>query len=140
MIDTIPPMGYIAFMTETKNATRRARTSKSDGRIGSPKHATVCCSEESTQVHPDHSEYLPRLSRIQGQIAGIERMISERRYCVDILIQFRAVMAALRSVEVGMFETHLKHCVTAAMQARDPKQIDAKVKELTELLARRSSL
>ena len=102
-----------------------------------------CCEShvpDGAPVHPDHSAYLPRLSRIQGQIAGIERMITDRRYCVDILVQLRAVMAALRSVEVSMFETHLKHCVSSALQSRDQKQIDAKVRELTELLARRTSL
>ena len=102
-----------------------------------------CCEPHmagGTSIHPDHSAYLPRLSRIQGQIAGIERMITDRRYCVDILIQLRAVMAALRSVEVSMFETHLKHCVSSALQSRDQKQIDAKIMELTELLARRTSL
>lgn len=65
-------------------------------------------------------------------------MIQERRYCVDILIQFRAAMAALRAVEVTIFETHLRHCVQSAMISQDEKLIETKIHELTELLARRS--
>lgn len=96
--------------------------------------------EEHGGPHPDHSEYLPRLKRAQGQISGIERMIEERRYCVDILVQLRAAMAALRAVEVSMFETHLQHCVSEALQSRDRKSIDRKIRELSELLTRRTSL
>lgn len=90
--------------------------------------------------HPDHSHLLVRLSRAQGQIGGIEKMIAERRYCVDILVQFRAVMAALRGLEVEIFQSHLKHCVTSAMKARDPKEAEKKIKEISELLARRTQL
>lgn len=90
--------------------------------------------------HPDHSKHLPRLKRVQGQLQGIERMIQDERYCVDILIQFRAVMAALRAVEVTMFETHLQHCVSQALESKDKKQIQAKISELTKLLSRRTSL
>ena len=90
--------------------------------------------------HPDHSAALPRLKRAQGQLAGIERMIQGRRYCVDILIQFRASMAALRSLELEVFETHLKHCVEQAMRSRDPKEVARKINELTRLLGRRTQL
>lgn len=67
-------------------------------------------------------------------------MIGDGRYCVDILVQFRAAMAALRTVEVGVFEKHLEHCLSAALHSKDKKQIDVKIKELTELLTRRTSL
>lgn len=90
--------------------------------------------------HPDHSEYLPRLNRIEGQLGGIQKMIQDGRYCVDILVQFRAVMAALRSVEVGIFEKHVEHCLSSALHSKDKKQIDQKLKELMNLLLRRTSI
>lgn len=91
-------------------------------------------------THPDHSEFLPRLNRVEGQLSGIQKMIQEERYCVDILVQFRAVMAALRSVEVSIFERHLQHCLSSALLSNDKKQVDKKIQELTELLSRRTSL
>lgn len=97
-----------------------------------------CC--ENHYDHPDHSDFLPRLNRVEGQLAGIQKMIEDQRYCVDILVQFRAVMAALRSVEVNIFERHLKHCVSTALIAKDKRQIEEKISELTELLTRRTSL
>ncbi len=101
---------------------------------------TECCEVPSLAPHPDHSEFLPRLSRVQGQISGIEKMISDGRYCVDILVQFRAAMAALRAVEVSIFEKHLKHCLSSAFLSKDKQQIEEKINELTELLSRRTSL
>ena len=97
-----------------------------------------CCASDS--IHPDHSEYISRLNRAQGQIEGITRMISERRYCVEILVQFRAAMSALRNVEASIFESHLHHCVTSVLRSKDRKQVDQKIRELSELLSRRTVL
>jgi CsoR family transcriptional regulator, copper-sensing transcriptional repressor len=119
------------FFREVPMATRRVRNQK---------QSNDCCSEESAVVHPDHTAVLPRLNRVQGQISGIEKMIGDGRYCVDILIQFRAAMAALRTIEVEIFEKHLNHCVNSALLAQDKKQAAEKVRELTELLSRRTSL
>ena len=102
-------------------------------------HTKGCC-EERSHEHPDHTEFLPRLNRVEGQLAGIQNMISDGRYCVDILVQFRAVMAALRSVEVSIFERHLQHCLSLALLSKDKKQVDQKIQELTDLLSRRTSL
>lgn len=99
-----------------------------------------CTHGSSEDSHPDHSEFIPRLNRVHGQLTGIEKMIGDGRYCVDILIQFRAVMAALRSVEVNIFEKHLNHCLSSALHLKDRKQVEAKIKELTELLLKRTSL
>jgi DNA-binding FrmR family transcriptional regulator len=95
-----------------------------------------CCHDSNK--HPSHTAMLPRLKKLKGQIAGIERMIEERRYCVDILVQFRAAMAALRTVEVSVFETHLRHCVQEALKSQNEKMIEEKIQELTELLSKRS--
>jgi DNA-binding FrmR family transcriptional regulator len=99
-----------------------------------------CCSIDEIQLHPNHSEFLPRLKRIEGQLSGIQKMIQDERYCVEILIQFRATMAALRSIEVSIFERHLKHCLTSALLLNDKNQVDEKISELTQLLSRRTSL
>lgn len=104
------------------------------------KNKNCCEADLKNASHPDHSGVLPRLKRIEGQISGIQKMIQEQRYCVDILVQFRAVMAALRTVEVGIFEKHLEHCLSSALHSHDQKQVDEKIKELTELLLRRSTL
>lgn len=99
-----------------------------------------CCEPHGSHGHPDHLEFLPRLNRIGGQLSGIQKMIEDNRYCVDILVQFRAVMAALRSVEISIFERHLQHCLSSALLSKDKKQVDEKIQELTELLSRRTSL
>ncbi len=75
-----------------------------------------------------HMDQLVRLRRIGGQVAGIERMIEEGRYCMDILIQLRAVRAALKRVEGNILERHLKHCVAQAIG--DPEAAEQKVAEL----------
>lgn len=85
---------------------------------------------------PDHSEELNRLSRIRGQVDGIERMIREGRYCPDIMNQVRSATSALRSVEKQLLKRHLKHCVTQAIRGKNPKEGDQKIQELMDLFDR----
>lgn len=86
--------------------------------------------------HANHTNQLARLHRIEGQIAGITRMIEEQRYCVDILTQIRAVRAALRKVEEQVLREHVEHCVSAALTAGDPREAEKKLAELFTALAR----
>ncbi|QIF82193.1 metal-sensitive transcriptional regulator [Brevundimonas sp. 'scallop'] len=79
---------------------------------------------------------LNRLSRIEGQVRGISRMVEDDRYCVDLLNQLQAVRAALRRVETEVLRDHLDHCVMGAMTGDDPEDRKAKAGELIELLAR----
>ncbi|WP_425987457.1 metal-sensitive transcriptional regulator [Brevundimonas sp. TWP2-3-2] len=79
---------------------------------------------------------LNRLSRIEGQVRGIARMVEDDRYCVDLLTQLRAVRAALHRVETEVLRDHLDHCVMGAMTGDDPEDRKAKAGELIELLAR----
>ncbi len=111
---------------------------KKSAKLSSKPPTEKCC--ETHSEHPDHSEFLPRLNRIEGQLAGIQKMIKDGRYCVDILVQFRAVMAATRSIEVSIFERHLQHCLRSALLSKDKSEVDEKIKELTDLLTRRTSL
>ena len=83
-----------------------------------------------------HVDQLHRLNRIEGQIRGISKMIEEKRYCIDILSQIKAVKSALTSVETKMIEEHLNHCLHRALTSRDKKQSTEMIEELTELLKR----
>lgn len=86
--------------------------------------------------HPSHLKQLPRLKRIHGQMAGIARMVEEERYCGDILIQLRAVQAALAAVQQEILKTHIGHCVTGAIESGDQSARQAKLSELYEILKR----
>lgn len=77
-----------------------------------------------------------RLSRIEGQVRGIARMVEDDRYCVDVLTQLRAVRAALHRLETEVLRDHLDHCVMGAMTGDDPEDRKAKAAELIDLLAR----
>ncbi len=86
--------------------------------------------------HPDHQSQLARLKRIHGQVAGLSRMVEEERYCADILIQLRAVQAALGAVEQEILKNHIAHCVAGAIESGDPHERDAKLTELYQILKR----
>src|SRR3954469_1392278 len=81
------------------------------------------------------SDYLTRLRRIEGQARGLQRMVEDEKYCIDILTQVSAMTKALQSVSLGLLEEHLSHCVVAAAQAGGP-EADEKIREATEAIAR----
>ena len=82
-------------------------------------------------------EYLTRLRRIEGQVRGLQRMIDEDVYCIDVLTQVSAVTKALRGVGMGLLDEHIRHCVRgAAAEADDPSEVDALVTEATEAIER----
>ena len=74
-----------------------------------------------------------RLRRIEGQVRGIEKMVNEDRYCIDVLTQVNAVRAALESVALQLLADHTDHCVTEAIRAGSG---GAKVRELNEAVER----
>ena len=84
---------------------------------------------------PDKEAYLKRLRRIEGQVRGLQRMIEEDKYCIDVLTQVSAVTRALQAVALGLVEDHLSHCVTQAIEEGGPQASD-KVKEASEAIAR----
>jgi len=86
--------------------------------------------------HPDHASEITRLKRIRGQVEGIERMIGDRRYCMDILQQIKAARSALQSLEASVLKTHLKGCVREALQAKDAFDAGRKIDEITDLLTK----
>ncbi len=86
----------------------------------------------------DKQKTLQRLSRIEGQVRGIARMVDENRYCIDIMTQIAAVQAALRKVEEDLLRNHVNHCVEHAIRTGDAEDQRRKVAELIEVLGRRS--
>lgn len=80
-------------------------------------------------------QYLKRLRRIEGQARGLQRMVEEDQYCIDILTQVSAMTKALQSVSLGLLDDHLKHCVVDAARAGGPES-DAKIAEATEAIGR----
>lgn len=81
--------------------------------------------------HPDHTKELGRLNRIAGQVEGLREMIEDRRYCIDILVQLKAVRSAIKSLESQIFKTHLKNCLIEAAKSKSPNQIEDKLEEIT---------
>ena len=85
---------------------------------------------------PDKAKLLNRLSRVEGHVRGIARMIEQDRYCIDVLTQLSAARAALAKVESEMLKTHLSHCIEGAIVSGDAGDQRAKARELIELLDR----
>jgi CsoR family transcriptional regulator, copper-sensing transcriptional repressor len=81
---------------------------------------------------------LTRLSRIEGQVRGVARMIEEERYCIDVLTQLQAIKAALRKVEEDVLKDHASHCVAHAIKSGDVNDQKQKFDELVELFGRYS--
>ena len=80
-------------------------------------------------------DHLKRLRRIEGQARGLQRMVEEDKYCIDILTQVSAMTRALQSVSLGLLEEHLSHCVAGAIEHGGP-EADAKLKEANQAIAR----
>lgn len=83
---------------------------------------------------------LSRIRRIQGQVAAIERMIGEDRYCVDVLLQVTAARAALDALGKRLLQTHIEHCVMDAVTSGRPKERQAKIAELMDVFSRFSQI
>lgn len=79
---------------------------------------------------------LKRLSRIEGQVRGLSRMVEEDRYCIDIVTQIAAARAALRRAEDEILRDHVGHCVEHAIRSGDQDEQRKKVAEIMDVLAR----
>ena len=77
-------------------------------------------------------DYTKRLRRIEGQVRGLQRMIDEDAYCIDVLTQVSAVTKALQGVAVGLLDEHVRHCVLHA----DPEESEAKITEALQAIER----
>ena len=81
-------------------------------------------------------EYLKRLRRIEGQVRGLQRMVDEDEYCIDVLTQVSAVTRALQSVAIGLLDEHIQHCVAEAAQGSDSARTKAVIAEATRAIER----
>ncbi len=83
----------------------------------------------------DKQDVLKRLRRIEGQARGIQRMVEEEKYCIDILTQISATTRALQAVSIGLLEQHLAHCVVDAARSSDA-EAEEKVSEAVAAIQR----
>ncbi len=94
------------------------------------------CQHDSGHGYLDHkAEYLRRLKRIEGQARGLQRMVDEEKYCIDILTQVSAMTKALESVALAMLDEHLSHCVVRAARAGG-EESEEKIREASQAIAR----
>ena len=86
--------------------------------------------------HADKPALVNRLHRIEGQVRGIEKMVDEDRYCIDILTQISAVNTALDALALRILDQHVNHCVADALSSGDKADAEAKTQELLEAVQR----
>ena len=87
-------------------------------------------------MHADSRALHNRLRRIEGQVRGLQRMVDEDAYCIDILTQVAAVQTALEQVAVNVLDGHVRHCVAGAVAGTDEGEADAKLDELMAAVRR----
>jgi DNA-binding FrmR family transcriptional regulator len=83
-----------------------------------------------------HENQLEYLKKIEGQVKGVQRMIEERRYCVDILTQIHSVIGALYRVENEIFRKHTEGCVVNALKGRSEREKQEKIDEIIGLISK----
>lgn len=86
--------------------------------------------------HPSHQTQLVALKRIEGQIRGVQKMIEEKRYCVDILTQISSIGGALLRVQDHILQGHLQGCVATAVKSKSEVETQKKMDEIFSLLKR----
>ncbi len=90
--------------------------------------------ESEPMEHPSHREQTPRLNRAIGQLEGIKRMIDGGEYCVDIMTQLRAARSAIKTIELGVLNTHMRSCLARTSCCGDDALRDRQVEEILTLL------
>ncbi len=85
-------------------------------------------------IHKENKKVINRLKKIQGQLSGIEKMILDDKYCIDIITQTSAVKSAISSLEDEMLESHLAHCLKSESKKSDnSKKIEEMQKEIIKV-------
>jgi DNA-binding FrmR family transcriptional regulator len=84
----------------------------------------------------DKDALVKRLHRIEGQVRGVEKMIEEERYCIDVLTQIAAISTALESVSIKVLEDHVRHCIADALAAGDAEVAQQKSEDLLAAVER----
>jgi len=91
--------------------------------------------QHSYIAHDTKGDYLKRLRRIEGQARGLQRMVEEEQYCIDILTQVSAMTKALQAVSLRLLDEHLNHCVLEAAKTGGP-EAEVKLKEASDAIGR----
>ncbi|MEC4015701.1 metal-sensitive transcriptional regulator [Streptomyces sp. H27-D2] len=110
-------------------------TAETEETAGTEKSAVTDHDRGVHGYNDNKDQHLKRLRRIEGQVRGLQRMIEEDVYCIDILTQVSANTKALQSFALQLLEEHLRHCVADAA-VKGGEEIDAKVAEATAAIAR----
>lgn len=84
---------------------------------------------------PDKDAFLKRLRRVEGQVRGLQRMVENDEYCIDVLTQISAATKALQAVSLGLLDEHLKHCVAQAA-AEGGEVAEEKIAEASAAIGR----
>jgi len=84
----------------------------------------------------DKEQLLKRLARVEGQVRGVSKMVSEERYCIDVLTQIGAIQAALDKVALGLLDEHTRHCVVEADGAERVEKVDELMAAVGRLVKR----
>lgn len=99
----------------------------------SAKKATVATAE-APAYRGDKEALLTRLRRLEGQVRGVERMVDEERYCIDVVTQITAIQAALDKVALGLLEDHTHHCVIGAEGGKQEERTEELMAAVRRLL------
>ncbi|MDP2928161.1 MAG: metal-sensitive transcriptional regulator [Candidatus Omnitrophota bacterium] len=83
-----------------------------------------------------HEEQIQYLKKIEGQVRGIQRMIHEKQYCVDIMTQIHSIIGALYRVENEVFKKHIDSCVVSALKGKSETEKQKKINEILQLIAK----
>ena len=107
-------------------------------RVGpdTPRGYTSDVDHRTPGYHDESKQVLARLRRIEGQVRGLQRLINDDTYCIDVLTQVAAVSKALQGVGLLLLDEHLRHCVAGAAAAGDQARTDALVHEATKAVER----
>ncbi len=84
----------------------------------------------------EKDQFITRLRRIEGQVRGLQRMVDEDTYCIDVLTQIASVTKALQGVGMGLLDDHIRHCVKEAADQPGDEPFDAKVEEVMSAIGR----
>ncbi|SDS74302.1 metal-sensitive transcriptional regulator [Microlunatus soli] len=121
--------------TEIRDDIAELPASATTGASGEAGAEEATAHQHGYLTHNHKAEYLKRLRRIEGQARGLQRMIEEEKYCIDVLTQVSAMTSALQSVALGLLDDHLDHCVAEAVRSGGD-DADAKLKEASQAIAR----
>src|SRR5262249_8041155 len=99
-------------------------------------HHMSTTEKQTYGYHEQKDALIKRLHRIEGQVRGIEKMVAEDRYCIDILTQIGAVSTAIESLGFQILDDHVRHCVAGALASGDEHEAQSKAEELLEAVHR----